>query len=139
MPNDVEECDAAGPALRRVHPVSGPGIFDRIPVAPVPDVETIQRVECDRQPDPEQLKEEHERKIAQKAYLSGIGIWAADRGGIGNENVLEEKRAHGNDTRKRMQAAQKKRRALASAQRRHVVHRTFRHTFRYPGSSRTGC
>src|SRR6202035_2049532 len=36
VPNDVKECDAAGPALRRVHPVSGPGIFDGIPVAPVP-------------------------------------------------------------------------------------------------------
>ena len=51
-----QECDAAGPALRCVHPVAGPGIFANVPLAAIPDVETIQRVECDRQPDSKQLK-----------------------------------------------------------------------------------
>src|ERR1700693_2251838 len=45
MPDDVGEGDTAGPALRGVHPVAGPGIFDRIPIAAVPDIKTIERVE----------------------------------------------------------------------------------------------
>src|ERR1035438_6553555 len=90
MPDDVEESDAASPALQRVHPVAGPGIVDRIPLAAVPDVETIQRVECDGQPDPEQLKKKYQRQTAEKGYLLGIGVRPGDGRGIGNENRSEE-------------------------------------------------
>src|SRR5882672_10128761 len=56
MPNDVGKSDAAGPALRRVHPVAAPGIGDRVSVAAVPNVETVECVKRDRQPDPKQLE-----------------------------------------------------------------------------------
>src|SRR6266849_3181668 len=84
MPDDVGEGNAASPALRRVHPVPAPGIRNRVPVAAVPDIESVERVERDRQPDPKQLKKEHEGKIAEKAYLPGISIGAADGGRVGN-------------------------------------------------------
>ena len=96
------------------------GYSDRISVAAIPDVETVERVERDRQPDAKQLKKEDQRKICQKAHLPGVGVRPADRGGVGNQNVFEQKRAHGNDAGKRMQAAQKKRNTLAGAQRRHA-------------------
>ncbi len=38
-------------------------------------------------------------RFAEKTYLPSIGIGTADRGGIGNQNMLEKKRAHGNDAR----------------------------------------
>src|SRR5580658_453881 len=108
VPDDVGEGDAAGPALRRVHPISGPGIVNRVALAAVPDVKTVERVERDGQRDSEQLKEGNQRKVGQKAYLAGIGVGAADRGGVRNQNMFEQKRAHRNYARKRMQAPQNK-------------------------------
>src|SRR5258708_38263337 len=135
VPHDVDERDAAGPALRCVHPVPGPGIHDRVPLAPIPDIETVERVERNRQPDPKQLKEEYERKISEKAYLPGVSVRPADGGRVRNQNMFEQERAHWHDAGKRMQAAQKKRRTLSRAQRRHPLHRTVTCTW----SSRTGC
>src|SRR5580704_135577 len=69
MPENVDKGDAAGPALGRIHPVAGPGIFHRISVSAVPDVETVECVERDWQPDAEQLKKEDQREICEKAHL----------------------------------------------------------------------
>src|ERR1700735_4832668 len=49
--------------------------------------------------------------------------------------MFEKKSAGRNDSRKRMQAAQKKRRALSGAQRRHAMTRAWLHH----GSRRIGC
>ena len=45
-------------------------------------------------------------RFAEKAYLTGVSVGSADRGGVGNQNVFEQKRADGNDAGKRVQAAQ---------------------------------
>src|ERR1700752_2200924 len=97
VPDDVGESDAAGPALRRVHPISGPGICDRVSVATVPNVETVERMEGHRQPNPKELKEEDKRKIGEKTHLPGVRVRAADRGGVGNQNMFEKKSTDGND------------------------------------------
>src|ERR1051326_1116637 len=51
VPQDVSESDDSGPALRRVHPVAGPRIVADIRLAPIPDVEAIERVIKEGEPD----------------------------------------------------------------------------------------
>ena len=56
VPHDVAEGDGAGPALEGGHPVAGPGIVADIALAAEPDVEAVERMIKDGQPDPEQFK-----------------------------------------------------------------------------------
>src|SRR5579862_1464521 len=51
VPHDVEEGDAAGPALQSEHPVAGPGIICDVTLAPEPDIEAVEGVIEDGQPD----------------------------------------------------------------------------------------
>src|ERR1700680_25058 len=135
MPQDVKEGDAAGPALRRIQPVSSPGIFRNVALAAIPDVETVERMERDGQPDPEQFKEENQGKICQKADLARVGRRSADRGRVRNQSMFKEKRAHRNDAREGMQSAQNKGCTLAGAQGRDSM----RYNCFDTGSIRTGC
>src|SRR5438270_6571019 len=105
MPNDVGEGNAASPALRGVHPIASPGIRDSVAVSAIPDIEAIQTMEGNRQPDANEFKKEDKRKIAEKTYLAGIGVRSANGGRIRNENMFKQKSADWNDARKGMQTA----------------------------------
>src|SRR5579863_810318 len=105
MPDHVKECDGAGPALRVVHPVACPRVIGDIALAAIPDVKPIERVVENRQPDAEQFQAYDKREAAQQFDLFGISRGSAGREGIGNE-VLNKKRADGNDAAERMQTPQ---------------------------------
>src|SRR5579863_6679172 len=139
VPHDVDERDATGPALHGVHPVAGPGIRRRIRLAAIPDVETVERVIGDGNPDAEQLEKEDQRKVCQKADLTGVSRGPADRRGVRDQNVLEQECADGDYAGQGMKAAQKKRRSLTSPQRSNPTMRNVLTDFlTYPGSRRTG-
>src|SRR5271157_511145 len=131
VPHDVSEGDGPGPALRRVHPVASPRISDRISVSAIPDVKPVKGVKRNRQPDPKQFEEEHERKIGQEAHLALVGMRTTDRGRVRDQDVLEEERADRNDPGERVQAAQQEGIPFAGPQRSYALS--------YSGSSRTGC
>ena len=138
VPKDISESNAAGPALGGVHPITAPGIRYRVPIAAVPDVEPIQSVEGDGQPDAEQFQEENQRKIGQKAHLPRVSLRPADRRGVGNQNMFEEECADRDDARQGVKAPQEKRGTLTRPQGSHSMRYSLRGTFRNPGSSRTG-
>src|ERR1700722_5750728 len=62
VPNDVDERNPAGPALRRVHPIAGPGIGDGVSIPAIPDVKAVKRMKQDGQPDSKKLKEKNQRQ-----------------------------------------------------------------------------
>ena len=105
VPDDVEENDSAGPALRGKHPVAGPGIFGNVALSAKPDVEAVKRVVENRQPDPEQLQIEDEREAREQFDLFGIRCRAAGRKRIRDE-VLDQKCTDGDDAAERMKPAQ---------------------------------
>src|SRR5579885_2772692 len=85
VPDHIEEGNCAGPALRRVHPVSRPRIFANVTFPAIPDVKAVERVIKNRQPNSEKLKPNHEWKAAQKFDLLGVRAWA-----FGCEGVREK-------------------------------------------------
>lgn len=97
VPDDVHESDAPGPALDGVHPVPHPGIVTDIYFPAIPDVETVERVEQNRQPDAEKLEYRHQRKARQEPHLAGVSSGPADRSSVGNENMFEQEGAYRND------------------------------------------
>src|SRR5437868_13804792 len=58
----VEECDRAGPSLRRIKPISGISVVADIRIATPPDIKPVQRVVGDRNPDAEQFQKENKWK-----------------------------------------------------------------------------
>src|SRR2546430_17538968 len=85
MPSHVEEGNRAGPALRRVHPVAYPWVIANVAFAAIPDVEAVQCVIKDGQPDAEKFKKEYERKAAQEFNLLGVCAGPFRREGIGDK------------------------------------------------------
>ena len=116
MLHDIDEGDDAGPALRGIEPVAGPGIIGDIGFALIPDEDAVEAVVEDRNPDEKQFQQENERQAVQKCDLPAIGLGAFEGFGVRDE-VLEKKSSDGHDAAERVQAAQQKRGALASAQR----------------------
>ena len=57
----------------RVHPVAGPRVGDCVAVSAIPDIEAVEGVEGNRNPDAEEFQEKYQRKIRQKTDLAGIG------------------------------------------------------------------
>jgi len=102
----LDKRDPARPPLRRIHPVAAPRISANIPVSAIPDVEPIKRVEQNRQPDPEQFQEKHQRQVREKAHLARIRIRPGDGRRVRNQNMFKQECAHRNDPRKGMQPAQ---------------------------------
>ena len=104
VPDHVEERDRAGPALRRVHPVARPRIRGYIAFTAKPDVEAIEGVVTDWNPNPEQFKKEDERHATQELdlFCVGAGTFGGKRV---RDKVLDQKQADGNDPGQRMQAA----------------------------------
>ncbi len=70
-----------------------------------------------RQPDPEQLQIENERKARQQFDLLGVRGRAAGGECIGDE-MLDQERADRNDAAERMKLAKQERMSLTGAQRR---------------------
>ena len=130
VPDHVEKSDGAGPALRSIHPVSGPGILAKIAVTPIPNIKTVEGVIENGQPDTKQLKTYYEREAAEQFNLFCVSGWASSRKCVGNE-MFDEESADGNDTAKRVQTAQPKRISLARTKRSHA-------TFDRHRSCRTG-
>jgi len=50
MLHDVDEGDDAGPALRGIEPVAGPGIIGDVGLALIPDEDAVKSVVEDRNP-----------------------------------------------------------------------------------------
>ena len=96
VPDDVEKNDAAGPALGGEHPVASPGVVGYIALAAEPDVETVQGVVENRQPDPEQLQVENKREAGEQFDLLGVRPRAPGSERIGDE-MLNQKRSYRND------------------------------------------
>src|SRR5207247_7381930 len=72
VPDHVEEGDGAGPALRSEHEIAGPGIIRNVAFSAIPNVEAIQRVIENGQPDSEQLQirsEEHTSELQSRVDL----------------------------------------------------------------------
>ena len=107
VPDHVKERDRAGPALRRVHPVARPGIRPDIAFAAKPDVEAVEGVVADGNPNPEKLQQEDEGDAAQEFDLLGVGAWALGGKRV-RDKVLDQKQPNRDDPGERMQAAQKK-------------------------------
>ena len=107
VPHDVQKRDGAGPALRGVHPVARPRILGHIALAARPDVETVERVVQNRQPDSEQLEPEDKWEAGEKRNLIGVRAGAFRGESVGNE-MLDQEEPDRNDARERMQSAQQK-------------------------------
>src|SRR5467141_2677270 len=105
VPDHVEEGDGAGPALRSEHEIAGPGIIRNVAFSAIPNVEAIQRVIENGQPDPEQLQIKDKRKAGEEVDLLGVGSWTAGCKGIRDE-VLDEKKADRNNAAERVQATE---------------------------------
>jgi len=115
VPPHVNEGDGAGPALQSEHPVARPGIIGDVTLAAEPDVEAVERVVKNRQPDPEQLEVENEGEARQQFHLLGVRTGPAGGERIGDE-MLDQERAHRNNAAERMELAEQKRMALPGAQ-----------------------
>src|SRR5205809_4515707 len=62
VPSDVGKDYGASPALQGVHPIALPGITDDVSLSAIPDVETIEPVKGDRQPDAKGFQHDHQRQ-----------------------------------------------------------------------------
>src|SRR5437764_15030143 len=94
VPDDVCERDAAGPALERVHPVAHPWIVDQVSLSAIPDVEAIESVERDWQPDAEEFQRENERQAAEKSDLFCVSGGTIYGRRVGDNEVRKKKSAY---------------------------------------------
>src|SRR5580700_2054305 len=113
--HDVEESDDAGPALRGVEPVAGPRIFRDIGFAAIPDVDAVETVVENRDPDEEQLQQKNAGQAVEKFDLLSIGDGTFEGFGIRDE-MLDQEGSDGHDAAERMQTAQKERSSAARAE-----------------------
>src|SRR5271169_3472225 len=115
MLHHVGERDDAGPALRSVKPVARPGISADVGRALIPDVDAVEPVVKNRNPDEEQFQKKNERQAVQKLDLFSVGDRAFEGFGIRDE-VFEKKSSDRYDAAERMQTAEQERRSLASTE-----------------------
>ena len=113
--HDVDEGDDAGPALRAIEPVAGPGIIGDVGLALIPDEDAVESVVEDRNPNEKQFQQKNERQAVQKCDLPAVGVCAFEGFGVRDE-VFEKKGSDGYDATEGVQTAQQKRCPLASAQ-----------------------
>src|SRR5690349_2670668 len=85
VPDDVNKGDAAGPALRRIHEISRPGIIADVGLAAEPDIEAVKCVVQQRDVDADRFKNRNEGQPRKKLYLRAIRIWAVGGKGVRNE------------------------------------------------------
>src|ERR1019366_2223806 len=101
---DIDEGDNAGPALRGIKPIAGPGIVADIRIAFVPDVQAVDPVIQQRQEDEHPFQHVHEWQAGEELYLIVVGLNALGRFRVGNE-VFNQESADGHNAGERMQAA----------------------------------
>src|SRR6266478_8345619 len=130
MPHDVEESDATCPALDGEHPVSRPGIVGNVAFTAKPDVEAVEGVVKNGQPNPKQLQVKNKREAGEQFNLLGVSTRPSSSECIGNE-MLDQERAYRDDAAEGMQLAQQERTSMTGSQRSNA----FRGA---DGSSRTG-
>ena len=82
MLHDVDEGDDAGPALRGIEPVAGPGIIGDVAFALIPDEDAVKSVVEDRNPNEKQLEKKNEGQAVQKRDLPAIGLGAFEGFGV---------------------------------------------------------
>src|SRR5947209_3521284 len=102
VPDDVCECDAAGPTLYGIHPVSQPRVTDQVWLRFQPYPNSVSPMKEDRQPDTEEFQEEYEWQTSEKAHLMRIRRRAIHGGAVRNNDVLEKKCSYWNDAAERM-------------------------------------
>src|SRR5208282_186907 len=100
--HNKNERDDPGPAMRGVKPIAGPGIVGDIGLALIPDINAVEAVVGDGNPDEEQFEQKNERQAIQKFDLLAIGQWAFEGFGVRDE-VFEQKSADGDDATERME------------------------------------
>ncbi len=100
MLHHVGERDDAGPALRSVEPVAGPGISADVGLALIPNVDAVEAVVKNRNPDEEQFQKKNKWQTVQELDLVTIGLWAFEGFGIRDE-VFEKKGSDGYDATER--------------------------------------
>ena len=108
----VDERDDAGPALRGIEPVAAPRISREVSLALIPDINAVEAVIENRNPDKEKLEQKNSGQAIQKLNLFSIGDRTFEGFRIRDE-VFEKKCSDRNDATQRMQAAQPKRCCLA--------------------------
>src|SRR5207245_10337004 len=69
VPHHVEEGNGTRPALRSKHEVTGPGIVCNVALSAIPNVEAVQRVVKNGQPDSEQIQIKEKRKAREQFNL----------------------------------------------------------------------
>src|SRR5208282_5420219 len=90
-----DERDDAGVTLGGVEPVTGPGIAGDIALALIPDIDAVEAVVGDGNPDEEQFEEKDEGQTIQKFYLFAVGGGTFEGFGVGDE-MFEQESADGN-------------------------------------------
>src|SRR4029077_14555950 len=83
--------------------------------AAIPDVEAVEGVVENRQPDAKQFQTYNEGEAGEQFHLLGVGCGAARGKGIRDE-VLDQEGANRDDPAERMSAAQEKRMSLTGPQ-----------------------
>src|SRR5208282_781248 len=116
MLHHVDERDDASPALGAVKPIALPRIIDDVGVALIPDVDAVEAVVKDRNPDKEQLQKKNSGQAIEKLDLLAVSLNAFEGFGVRDE-MFEKEGSDGYDAGERMQTAQQERDSLASAQR----------------------
>jgi hypothetical protein len=96
MLRDVDEGDDAGPTLRCIEPIAGPGIIGDVGLALIPDENTVEAVIENRNPDEEQFEQKNERQAVQKCDLPAIGLGAFEGFGVRDE-MFEKEGSNGRD------------------------------------------
>ena len=112
----INEGDDTGPALRCVKPVTGPRIIGDIAIAAIPDIDAVEAVVENRNPDEEKLQQKNTGQAIEKLDLLSVGDGAFEGLGVRDE-MFEKKGSDGYDAAERMQTAQQERCALTGAQR----------------------
>src|SRR5207237_1760158 len=116
VPHHVEEGNGTRPALRSKHEITGPGIICNVALSAIPNVEAIQRVIENGQPDSKQLQIKDKRKAGRKFYLFGERSRTTRRKRIGDE-VLDAQTPARNNAAELVQAPEPQRGTLSRAKR----------------------
>src|SRR5437588_10352244 len=72
-------------------------------------------------PDKDRLYRHYQRQASEKLHLVGVSLRTVQRGGVGDEDVLEKKGADRNDAAEGMQPPPKKLMAAAGTDRRNAA------------------
>ena len=113
---DVNECEDAGPALRGVHPVAGPGVIHDVRSAAEPNEDAVDGVVSDGNENENPFQHAHRRQAIEELHLRRVGRGAFQRLEVGDE-MLQQKCADGNDAEQGMQLVPEERVAFAGAKR----------------------